>query len=231
MLKHFYVLLFLSSVFILDFVTPEKTAAEENKYIGMENCRECHTKLYKSFESIIRRGSEKPRRLPNSTKMLADLSSRKKYFEETKRAEGKTRYKTKEGDRATISEINIDWSKDYSKDTKCLKCHSTGHGTQSGYDPTNPKPQLSGVTCESCHGPGSKYVPYMEKAAEKYKREEALKFGMNDIHKDKGKKACEEACHSKNKDCPIIAAIDGYKFDWEKRRYKVHRPKRGSWPK
>ena len=49
----------------------------------------------------------------------------------------------------------------------CAKCHVTGYGEASGgtivaggdSDPTNvPLSGLYGVTCESCHGPGSKHV-------------------------------------------------------------------------
>lgn len=54
---------------------------------------------------------------------------------------------------------------------ECLACHTTGHGTESGYqvlaedfiaNPENTKAVkknngLAAVTCESCHGAGSKY--------------------------------------------------------------------------
>ena len=43
---------------------------------------------------------------------------------------------------------------------ECLKCHVAGHGLAGGYpgaDSTKTA-ALSGVTCESCHGPGSKHV-------------------------------------------------------------------------
>jgi hypothetical protein len=202
----------------------------ENKYIGKENCRECHTKLYKSYEEVMVRGAKRDRRLPGSTDLLADLSQPAKYFSESKRTPGKSRYKTKEGQQADVAKLNglIDWTKDYSKDSKCLSCHATGSG-HGGYDPANPNPNLSGVTCEACHGPGSAYVPYMEKAAEKYQREEALKYGMNFPQGDKGKKACVDACHSAKSDCPVITAIDGYTFDYEKRRTGAHIPKNGKW--
>lgn len=48
-------------------------------------------------------------------------------------------------------------SAEEAKDPKCLKCHST-------YGSVNPDLVLTlkveeGVSCESCHGPGSKYFP------------------------------------------------------------------------
>ena len=48
---------------------------------------------------------------------------------------------------------------DYQTDTECLKCHSTGHGAPSGYagPEMDARAKLQGVTCEACHGPGSKH--------------------------------------------------------------------------
>jgi hypothetical protein len=44
----------------------------------------------------------------------------------------------------------------YKTDANCLKCHTTGFGTPTGYkDATTPN--LAGVTCENCHGPGSEH--------------------------------------------------------------------------
>lgn len=58
------------------------------------------------------------------------------------------------------SQASLDYAKnngieDPTKDPKCLKCHST-------YDTVDPKLcssilQSEGVSCESCHGPGSAY--------------------------------------------------------------------------
>jgi len=223
-------LLLLGSFLVTGF-TPAPTQASEGnaKYIGKEGCRECHTKLYKSYEDLFRRGQKKPRRLPHSTDILGNLKEAKKSFAESQREEGHSKYKTKEKQRVNLAKLDIDWEKDYSKDGKCLKCHATGYGTESGYDPKKPNRNLSGVTCEACHGAASKYVPYMEKAAEKYQRVEALKYGMIELHKDNGKKSCVDTCHQKTDDCPIIRAVDDYSFDWEKRRHKAHDSKTGGW--
>ena len=43
----------------------------------------------------------------------------------------------------------------YQKDEKCLKCHTTALGEPTGYK--DGELTLAGVTCETCHGPGSKH--------------------------------------------------------------------------
>jgi len=44
----------------------------------------------------------------------------------------------------------------YQSDAKCLQCHTTGYGEATGYKAAADE-ALAGVTCESCHGPGSKH--------------------------------------------------------------------------
>lgn len=48
-------------------------------------------------------------------------------------------------------------------DPECLKCHITGYGIPGGYKGES-TPDLVGVSCEACHGPGSKH----EEVAKKY---------------------------------------------------------------
>lgn len=44
----------------------------------------------------------------------------------------------------------LDADKDYTADASCLACHAA-----------NGKADMPGVTCESCHGPGSDYIKVM----------------------------------------------------------------------
>lgn len=45
----------------------------------------------------------------------------------------------------------------------CLRCHVTGHGSTSGWNilQEDEKHEFEGVTCESCHGPGSYHAEAM----------------------------------------------------------------------
>jgi hypothetical protein len=115
---------------------------------------------------------------------------------------------------------NIDLATDFTKDAKCLKCHTTGYGKESGYPAVvadkawTPEEEtratmLQGVTCEACHGPGSLYIP-LKKQNEKFKLEEIQKLGATTPPKAE---QCL-ACHVK--ECPAMP--DDYTFDFEKKK-------------
>jgi hypothetical protein len=112
----------------------------------------------------------------------------------------------------------LDPAADFTKDAKCLQCHTTGYGTESGFPAVvegkawTPEEQeratrLQGVTCEACHGPGSLYGPY-KKEHEDFKLEEIQKLGATTPPKAE---QCM-VCHVK--ECPTMAA--DYVFDFEK---------------
>lgn len=46
---------------------------------------------------------------------------------------------------------------EYQEDAKCLKCHTVGFGTPTGYKDSSDT-TLKGTGCETCHGPGSKHA-------------------------------------------------------------------------
>ncbi len=112
---------------------------------------------------------------------------------------------------------NLDPNKDYTQDTTCLQCHTTGFGQQGGYSIPDPKDKkavrkakkLENVGCESCHGPGSEYSKVFRDilmTKRKYKIEELYAAGLQKITKD----TCT-SCH--NEHSPTIDA--GAPFDFE----------------
>jgi len=116
--------------------------------------------------------------------------------------------------------FHVDIAKDFTKDEKCLKCHTVGFGKKGGYatpDPSDKRAvrkakKLMGVGCESCHGPGSAYVKVFEdilKSKRKYKQEELYAVGLNKIDES----VCK-TCH--NQESPTINPGDP--FDFEKRK-------------
>lgn len=48
--------------------------------------------------------------------------------------------------------------------TECNRCHTTGAGFESGFESIEKTPQLVGVQCESCHGPGKKHLDSLERS-------------------------------------------------------------------
>lgn len=91
---------------------------------------------------------------------------------------------------------------DPQKSGKCLKCHSTAYNMTEKIA-TETIAVEEGVSCESCHGPGKKYMPksIMES------REKSIANGM--IHP--ATKTCTE-CH--NQESPTFKGFDEKKF-WE----------------
>ncbi len=56
---------------------------------------------------------------------------------------------------------------EYKTDAKCLKCHSTGYGEETGFKDIESSSSLAGTTCEACHGPGSKHEAAAKPFAQK----------------------------------------------------------------
>ncbi|MFQ5501109.1 MAG: cytochrome c family protein [Phycisphaerae bacterium] len=116
--------------------------------------------------------------------------------------------------------FKLDVNKDYSKDEKCIKCHTTGYGLEGGYaipaaddkKAQRKAKKMQGVGCESCHGPGSGYVKVFKdilKSKRKYKVEELYAVGLQKVSKD----TCLK-CH--NEESPTINPGDT--FDYEKKK-------------
>lgn len=88
----------------------------------------------------------------------------------------------------------LDPSKDYTTDATCVACHVTGHGKPGGFVDAATTPDLAGVGCEMCHGPGGTYLgkQYMSLQNKEYKKAELVAVGMvGEITKD----TCA-ACHN-----------------------------------
>lgn len=75
---------------------------------------------------------------------------------------------------------NLDPNKDYTADPNCVGCHVTGHGQPGGFVSLAKTPNLVGVQCEACHGPGAGYLKpaLMSLQNKEYKRSELVAAGM-----------------------------------------------------
>jgi hypothetical protein len=119
----------------------------------------------------------------------------------------------------------LDPATDFTKDEKCLKCHTTGFGEAGGFPKpgtaTTPEQQkaaeaMQGVSCEACHGPGSLYGPY-KKEHKDYKREEIVKLGAVT---PPTAEVCSK-CHVK--ECPTMPADYAFQFEEAvKKTDKIH---------
>jgi len=66
----------------------------------------------------------------------------------------------------------------------CARCHVTGNGKDSGFIDYELTPEMAGVQCEVCHGPGGKHITDMTKKT---------------INREPGETLCRE-CHTKGQD-------------------------------
>jgi hypothetical protein len=107
----------------------------------------------------------------------------------------------------------LDPEQDYSTDENCLRCHVTGLGKPGGFLSIEETPDMVGVQCEMCHGPGSIYTEMMMKKQGTYTLEEyQTKGGLTMPSPEKN--VCTEQCH--NTGSPFISS--GFVFDFEDRK-------------
>ena len=118
--------------------------------------------------------------------------------------------------------LKLDPQKDYTKEAKCLECHTTGFGLPGGYKVPEPgdskaakrAKENKGTTCEGCHGPGSKYIAIHKKAMtkkRKYTLDELYQVGQHKVDI----KSCT-TCHNRRN--PTAGA--DYHFDYKKYKAK-----------
>lgn len=123
------------------------------------------------------------------------------------------------------SKHGLDANKDYSRDEKCLACHTTGFGKTGGYflaDASDAKAakkakKLAGVGCESCHGPGGEYIKLHKKLLKSkgmYTQDEMYAAGMYKIQES----VCI-TCH--NSDNPTFDASKPFNFE-ERKQIGAH---------
>ncbi|MHC4538158.1 MAG: InlB B-repeat-containing protein [Planctomycetota bacterium] len=157
-------------------------------YIGVKKCKSCHFKQWNSWRK---------------TKMA-------KAFELLKpgvRSEEKTK-------------LNFDPNKDHTKDAMCLRCHTSGFGIPGGYvvpadgdaEAQEQADDNAGVTCEGCHGPGSKSVEIQEDIKENKRPYKFAELQAVGFHKA-GVRSCT-SCH--NASDP--GKGPGYHFAYEEKR-------------
>ncbi len=133
-----------------------------------------------------------------------------KSWEETKMA--KAFDLLKPGIRADQKKAQrLDPQKDYTHDPACLVCHTTGYGQPGGFVSVEATPQLAGVQCEMCHGPGEGYLKpeLMSLQNKEYKRATLIAAGLIVPNA----KTCA-VCH--NEKSPFVKK--GQPFDFEQRK-------------
>jgi hypothetical protein len=163
-------------------------SAKDATYIGVKKCKSCHFKQWKSWRK---------------TKMA-------KAFESLKPGV-KSEEKTK---------LKFDPNKDYTKDATCLGCHASGFGIPGGYivpaegDAKAQKQAKdnAGVTCEGCHGAGSKANEIQEDIKENKRPYKFAELRAVGFHRA-GVRSCT-SCH--NASDP--GKEPGYHFPFEEKR-------------
>ena len=106
--------------------------------------------------------------------------------------------------------VGLDPGLDYTRDEDCLPCHTTGYGLVGGFRSIEDTPEMAGVTCEACHGPGGQYVDsVMSSKDPTFDTGGARDAGL--IYPPTAR-VCRK-CH--NEDSPFIDMT--YAFDYENR--------------
>ena len=114
------------------------------------------------------------------------------------------------GDAKTAA--GLDPNKDYTADPNCLPCHTTGYEKPGGFVSIEETPDLAGVGCEMCHGPGESYLEIMTVKYKNHPIKEMTDRGM--IYPPKEAQCLQ--CH--NDESPFNRFIEAkYAFDFETR--------------
>ncbi|MDE3245686.1 MAG: hypothetical protein KGN80_06325 [Acidobacteriota bacterium] len=104
----------------------------------------------------------------------------------------------------------LDPNVDFTHDSSCLPCHTTGYGLVGGFSSIEQTPQMAGVTCEACHGPGGGYVEtVMSRDKPSFLTKDAVRQGLNYPPTE----AVCRVCHNENS--PFVGMA--YVFDFKER--------------
>ncbi len=77
----------------------------------------------------------------------------------------------------------------HEENPRCLLCHSTGFGVETGFVSMESTPRLSNVQCEGCHGPGNVHI-------ERIKAKKHWGFLAGTDKLERLKRMCQN-CHTK----------------------------------
>jgi len=163
-------------------------SAKGATYIGVKKCKSCHFKQWNSWRK---------------TKMAQTFEVLKPGVRSEEKAK-----------------LKFDPEKDYTRDASCLECHTSGYGLPGGYivpaeGDAQAKGQAAdnaGVTCEGCHGPGSKATAILEDIKENKRTYTFAELRAVGFHKA-GVRSCTP-CH--NTSDP--GKEPGYHFDYNEER-------------
>ena len=130
----------------------------------------------------------------------------------------------KPGERAEMKKkAGLDPDKDYTKDTTCLPCHTTGYGQPGGFVSVEKTPAMVGISCEACHGAGTGYNKVMKKHGRTYTMEELVQYGFN----EKPRTSCGDCHNEKSPTRKFQEEFDAADYDWpghDPVKLKYHTP-------
>lgn len=97
-------------------------------------------------------------------------------WEKTRMARALESLKPSQAKEAKVK-VGLEPNKDYSLDSSCLSCHTTGYGENGGFTDEKSTPAMAGIQCEACHGAGGDYMPIMMKNP-RYKLSDVMAKGL-----------------------------------------------------
>ena len=100
------------------------------------------------------------------------------------------------------------------KNPRCLVCHTTGYGIDTGFVSMETTPRLANVQCEGCHGPGNIHIKLAKEKVRTRSNNNVRGFLAGTDHPKRLKKMCT-SCHTgrwNNSYHNLKEAYDNYKY-------------------